>query len=193
MSFSLKNLSKSFGTKHIISGLSYDFSDTGVYLLRGESGAGKTTLLRILAGLENSFEGEKIGFDKENVSYLFQEHRLFPTLNAMENVLIASKNENEEDKVRAEELLTYLSFKREDFELYPSELSGGMRQRVAIARAILKSAPVLLLDEPTKELDGTLIEKLTRLIRSEAERRLVIVSTHDELADTLSPSGEINL
>ena len=190
MSLKIYDLSKSFGQKTIITGFSYDFSDTGVYILRGKSGIGKTTLLRIIAGLDKEYSGNVSGGGIGNVSFAFQEYRLFPELSALENVILAKANNNEADRNSAIEMLTQLGFSSADMNLIPSELSGGMKQRVSLARAFLKNAPILLLDEPTKELDALLCELVCKMIRKIAETRLVILVTHKE-EDVLLLDGEL--
>lgn len=179
MSLIIQNLNKSYGEKNIFSDFSYEFSDKGIYSLRGDSGIGKTTLLRIISGLDNDFSGSITGGGASNVSFAFQEYRLFPNLNALENVMIASKNESQNDLLLAKLLLKKLGFSENDTELFPSELSGGMKQRVSLARAFLKNSPILLLDEPTKELDKELVDTVLELVRAEGERRLVIFVSHD--------------
>ena len=178
MSLEIENLTKRFGKKTIISELSYRFSDKGLYILRGKSGIGKTTLLRIIAGLDKDYSGEVIDGGIERISFAFQEYRLFPQLSALENVMIASKNINDVDKIKAKDLLTQLGFLPEDMQLLPSELSGGMKQRVSLARAFMKNAPVILLDEPTKELDAILCRQVCEMIKKIAEDKLVILVTH---------------
>lgn len=185
MSLSIKNLNKAFDNKIIFKDFSYEFLDTGIYILRGDSGSGKTTLLRIIAGLDNKFSGEISGGGIVNSSFAFQEYRLFPTLSAKDNVMIASKDENYKDSERAKDLLSMLGFTEDDMELKPDELSGGMKQRVAISRAILKPSPILLFDEPTKELDSALVSSLYEIIKKEAEKRLVIISTHENLPEDI--------
>lgn len=180
MSLEIKNLTKRFGKKTIFSDFSYAFSDKGVYILRGKSGVGKTTLLRIIAGLDKDYIGEIIDGDIGRVSFAFQEYRLFPQLSALENVMIASKDNSDTEKSAAADLLVRLGFLPEDMQLLPSELSGGMKQRVSLARAFMKNAPVILLDEPTKELDATLCERVCEMIKEIAEEKLVILVTHKE-------------
>lgn len=180
MSLRLKSLSKKFDEKVIFNGFSYEFKENGVYALVGESGSGKTTLIRMISGLDADFGGEITGGGIKNVSLSFQEHRLFPRLSAIDNVLVAvRKSENNNAENRARELLRHLGFNDADMTLLPSELSGGMKQRVSIVRAILKPSPILLLDEPTKELDRELAQKVNDLILAEAKKRLVIISTHN--------------
>lgn len=180
MALEIKKITKSFGKKVIFEGFSYKFGDTGVYALIGESGTGKTTLLRMIAGLDTNFHGKISGGGIGNVSVAFQEYRLFPTLSALENLtLVFSKSHNKETAEAAKNMLFSLGFSEDDMLLKPDKLSGGMKQRVSIARAVLKDAPILLLDEATKELDRENAKAVLDLIRREGERRLVILVTHN--------------
>ena len=178
MSLVIKNLTKSFGDKQIFSDFSYEFSDTGIYLLRGDSGVGKTTLLRIIAGLDNQFLGEVDGGGIPNVSFAFQEYRLFPDLSALDNVLLATESTSNETMIKARTILFEIGLSERDILLRPSELSGGMKQRVALARAFMKDAPILLLDEPTKELDRELCAIVRKKIKEISKSRLVLIVTH---------------
>lgn len=193
MSLLIRNLNKSFDKKDVFTDFSFDFSGTGLYILRGDSGSGKTTLLRIIAGLDKDFTGEVIGGGISNVSFAFQEYRLFQNLNVLENTMIASKEERDDDLKYAKVLLSRLGFEEEEMNLYPDELSGGMKQRVSLVRALVKSSSILLLDEPTKELDKTLINSLYEIIKEEAAKRLVIISTHDIIPENVSIIGTINI
>ena len=184
MSLVIKNLKKSFGEKVILGDFSYSFDERGIYALTGESGIGKTTLLRMIAGLDSDFEGEILS--NEGISLAFQEDRLFPVLTALENVVFAiSDTKSEAVIANAKNMLMSLGINEKDFNLLPSELSGGMKQRVSLARAFLKDAPILLLDEPTGELDEDNAALVREIIKSEGERRLVILVTHSkkEIAD----------
>ncbi len=177
----IRDLSKKFGDRMILEHFSYSFPARGLYCLMGESGRGKTTLLRIIAGLDTDYTGEVTRL--ERVSFLFQEKRLFPTLSALDNLLIISETKGTElqaFRTRAQELLTRLNIAEEDYRKKPSQLSGGMQQRIAIARALLYDAPVLLLDEPSKELDEQNKQILREIIREEATKRLVIAVSHQE-------------
>lgn len=179
MALTLTNLSVSFGEKSVIHHLSYSFPEHGCVLITGESGSGKTTLLRLIAGLAKPDEGKISG--GKNVSFAFQEYRLFPSLSAAENVAVAVSLQKK-DLSSAVDMLMQLGFTKEETALYPDALSGGMKQRVSLARAFLKSAPVLLLDEPFKELDPALAEKVAEFIRAQAAWRLVLLSAHSDAA-----------
>ena len=177
----LENLVKGFEGKPILGGLSCAFPERGLYLILGESGSGKTTLLRMIAGLDTDYAGSITGGGLTAVSMAFQEHRLLPALTALGNVaevLIAERLPRAEAEERAQLALRSVGYPEGDFGLRPAALSGGMRQRVSLARAFAASRPILLLDEPEKELDEALRERLYTRIREEAEGRLVLVVTH---------------
>ncbi len=179
MSLIIKNLHKKFGRKLIFDGLSLEFSNVGAYALIGESGVGKTTLLRIIAGLERDFSGEVTGGGIKSCSIAFQEYRLFDNLCALDNLIFANHDKRTPENTReAEDILSSLGFSEDDMRLFPSELSGGMKQRVSVARSLLRPSEILLLDEPTKELDPENSQRLLSLIRAEAERRCVLIVTH---------------
>lgn len=178
MRLSIINLSKKFDKKSIFENFSCSFDDKGIYALSGESGIGKTTLLRIIAGLDKDYRGKVEGGGIGKVSYAFQEYRLFPELNALENVFFA--NSDRKTEAEAKKMLIRLGFNETDLLLMPNELSGGMKQRVSLARAFLKDSPILLLDEPTKELDPVNIDAVLELIKENAAQRLVIIVSHNE-------------
>ena len=185
MRLSINNLSKSFDGRVIFNSFSYSFSEKGLYIIEGDSGIGKTTLLRMISGLDTAFSGEISGGGIKNVSYAFQEHRLFPNLNLIDNLTVIFPKPTPELTESARRLLSRFKFSEKDMKLYPSELSGGMRQRASIARALLKNAPVLLLDEPFKELDSSLVDEVIDVVNEESQKRLVILVTHTKVTDKL--------
>ena len=135
----------------------------------------------MIAGLDSDYEGTITGGGMGAVSFAFQEHRLFPILTALGNVaeplraMGASRADAEDAAKRA---LLAVGFPEGDLRTRPHALSGGMRQRVSIARAIAVPRPILLLDEPEKELDARLRETLYEVVLGEAQRRLVLLVTH---------------
>ncbi len=179
MALKLMNVTKSFADKIILSSFSCEFPEKGVVAVIGESGVGKTTLLRMIAGLDKNYSGEIISGGIGKVSFAFQEHRLFPTVSALDNLVLVSFKKSDAEKVKiCENMLISLGFTKDDTRLFPSELSGGMKQRVSLARAFLKDSPILLLDEPTKELDKENAELVLNEIEKEGKKRLVILVTH---------------
>ena len=181
MILNIKNLTKSFGSKILFENFSYEFSDTGLYAICGKSGSGKTTLLRIISGLDTEYTGLVEKNEHFSVSYCFQEHRLFSHLSALDNVIIAAFGaKNSETIEKSKKLLKELSFSEKEMNLKPAELSGGMKQRVSIARSLLRKSSVLILDEPTKELDLTLVQIIHNIIKEESKKKLVLIVSHDQ-------------
>ena len=192
----LSNLTKSFGEKTLFSNLSAELPAHGLYLLLGDSGTGKTTLLRMIAGLDRDYSGVIEGGGTESISFAFQEHRLLPALSALRNVsepLRAAGMPKDEAVTVARDALLSVGLAEGDLALRPAALSGGMRQRVSLARAFAVKRPILLLDEPEKELDETLRARLSALIANEAKHRLVIVVTHTPERLTALSDGVITI
>ena len=176
MKIDIQGLTKTYGKEPIIKDLSLSFSPVGLYIIKGDSGVGKTTLLRIIGGIDRKYTGYVTRLNPGDISFAFQEYRLFDSLNALENVSIGAHDTA--SFFRAKRILSRLNFKNKEMYLSPNELSGGMKQRVSLARAFFHKGQVLLLDEPTKELDPDNVSCVLELIKEEANRRLVIMVTH---------------
>ncbi len=174
---SVKNLSKSFGATPVLRELSFEIASGEHVFLSAPSGKGKTTLLRLLVGLEKPDGGVISGVDPREISYLFQEPRLFDRLTALENVTCIAPVP-ETVKARAVELLVSLGLS-DALDKYPPQLSGGMKQRVALARALVLNRPVLLLDEPFTALDEELKETVRSLVANCAAGKTLLLVSHD--------------
>ncbi len=173
----LKNISKSFDDKQVISDFSYDFGEKGIICISGASGCGKTTLLRIISGLEKADSGEVSVNGK--LTFLFQEDRLLPWLNVEENIACVLRGKAAEKHTRVENLLTAMGLEGlADAEI--SSLSGGMKRRVALARAIAPEPDILLLDEAFNGLDNETRFSIHAIIKEYSKEHLVVLVTHDE-------------
>ncbi len=121
----------------------------------GPSGCGKTTVLRAIAGLINITSGKIVKPDDFNVAYVFQEPTLLEWRTVIDNVALPleiRKMKKEKRYKKARKVLKLVDL--DGFEnVYPKNLSGGMRQRVAIARALVSDPEILLMDEPFGALD----------------------------------------
>lgn len=170
-----EGLSKSYGGRTVLKDLSFT-AGPGITCVMAPSGAGKTTLLRLLTGLEPP-EGGVITPAPAQCRWaaVFQEDRLLEDLTAAGNLRFALGAALEHS---AAALLADLGLDLEDPR--PVRLwSGGMRRRLALARALLAPSGALALDEPFTGLDGALRARCMALIRQAAERKPVLLVTHD--------------
>ncbi|MBQ1272493.1 MAG: ABC transporter ATP-binding protein [Clostridia bacterium] len=174
---SVQNLSKSFDGKPVLQNLSFKVADGEKIHLSAPSGVGKTTLLRILAGLESADKGTVTGVSPKQITFLFQEPRLFPQLTALENVTCIHADA-EKAKNKALQLLEKLGLS-EAVNQYPDELSGGMKQRVALARTLSVDRPVVFLDEPFTALDSELKDSVRKTVAEFCEDKTLILVSHD--------------
>lgn len=175
MSVKIKSLSKSFGDKVIFDNLSLEISSPAV--LWAPSGRGKTTLLRILMGLEKADSGEVSGAGR--VSAVFQEDRLCPQLNAVQNVALVLAGTAAQNKARIEADFARLGMDSAALALPVRRLSGGQKRRVALVRALLAPSDTLLLDEPFTGLDPDTAALAAALINERLAGRPALLAAHD--------------
>jgi NitT/TauT family transport system ATP-binding protein len=193
LSIQIKNLNKKFKTNekevNALNDINLEIENSELVCILGPSGCGKTTLLRLIGGLEKPDSGEIIeegdliiGPSRER-GFVFQQYSLFPWLNVLKNVtfgLELAGLPKEENIKRAETYLKAVGL--EDAKnLYPHELSGGMKQRVAIIRSLVNKTKTLLMDEPFSALDMQNRHKLQdELIRIwKKTNNTIIFVTHD--------------
>jgi ABC transport system ATP-binding/permease protein len=166
-----RNLSKTFGTKVLFSGVALSLEDRERVALIGPNGSGKSTLLKLIAGQETADEGTVALRKGVRAAYVAQAD-VFPdgstVLSAVVEALHAAKpahlHDEHEVELAAEMMLARVGF--EDLAAPTSSLSGGQRKRLAIAREMAKEPDLLLLDEPTNHLDVGGIEWLEELLKS---------------------------
>lgn len=192
----IENLSKSFGTNQVLSGINAEIHAGEVVCLIGPSGSGKSTLLRCINGLERyqsgsiSIEGLKVDAGRSDIRHVrqrvgmvFQRFNLFPHRTALQNVIegpIHVKGEDPREATeRGRDLLASVGL-GEKMDHFPNQLSGGQQQRVAIARALAMQPDAILFDEPTSALDPELVGEVLAVMRGLAEKGMtMIVVTHE--------------
>ena len=174
----LQKLSKSYHGQVVFSDLSLALSPGNAYCLMAPSGTGKTTLFRILMGLETPDSGTIDGLKNLKISAVFQEDRLLPGLDAMENLRFVLGPDMDNDAAAAQ--LRVLGLDPSPGQCVRS-WSGGMRRRLALARALLAPADALALDEPFTGLDTENRQRAAACIAQAAERMPVLLVTHDPL------------
>ncbi len=204
----LKNISKTYSPGNnavrALRGISLSFRRSDFVSILGPSGCGKTTLLNIIGGLDHADDGDLIidgrstkafgdrdwdAYRNHSIGFVFQNYHLIPHQSVLQNVELAltlagvSKKERRE---RAVEALKEVGLS-DQLKKKPSEMSGGQMQRVAIARALVNNPEIILADEPTGALDTETSIQVMEILKKVAEKRLVIMVTHNpELAEKYS-------
>lgn len=182
MKYKIKNINKSYNNLKILEDISIDFDENKTTCILGESGVGKTTLLNIIAGITEKDSGEIIGFNNQDISFVFQEDRLIPWKNIEDNIaFVLEKNMSKLEAKRTIDKYLKLVNLEEYKNYYPKELSGGMRQRISILRAFVYPSNILIMDEPFKSLDinnKQIVIDLFKKLRI-VEKKTCILVTHD--------------
>ena len=206
-----ESVSKRFGGLVAVEELDFELAEGSIASVIGPNGAGKTTLFNMLTGLYRPSEGRITFGDKEitrarpdrimamGVARTFQNIRLFPTMSALENVMVGQharmragifgsiirppwvRSEERRVRERARETLAYAGLAQSLFEQTAANLSYGDQRRVEIARALASEPSVLLLDEPTAGMNPQESESLTAFIRKARDERglTILLIEHD--------------
>ena len=200
-SLRLDKLSKSYGKKQALKGMTCEFK-TGINALLGPNGAGKTTIMNCISGVikrtggEVTYDGQdvfKMGESyRERLGFQFQSQPFYPSYTAYEYLkficilkgLDKDIADNETERVLG--LVNLKDNKNERIKTF----SGGMKQRLAIAQTILGSPEILIFDEPSAGLDPFEREQFKRIMVTLKKKSIIIISTHivsdiDTIADEL--------
>lgn len=179
--FEIRDFCVSYKNVNILNKLNFHINEKECFTIVGKSGAGKTTLLRSLIGLKKPSSGQVI-LDNEDivtktetelipirkkVAYAFQNGALFDSMTVFENLAFPLR---EHTNIRDRALKNRVYKELEEFELlgtqnlYPSELSGGMKKRIGIARSMMLKPKAILYDEPTVSLDPYSTANLVKIM-----------------------------
>jgi len=194
-----KDFYEGAGTLSVLKGISLSIERGEIVSLEGPSGSGKTTLLSILGCILTASSGAVVVEDqkvdcessgslaairRKSIGFVFQQYNLLPALTAMENVEYALniKGQRGETARREAERALYEVGLADKTMTLPRDLSGGQKQRVAIARALAGQSPILLVDEPTANLDSQTGQQILDLFKQLArqENRAMLIVTHDQ-------------
>lgn len=181
----ISDLNQTFYTKdgelEVLKNINFNLIEGQILTLLGPSGSGKSTILNILTNLLKPTSGEVVINGK--IGYMFQKDHLLEWRNIIDNITIGLEIQNkktDEAIKRVERLLK--TYDLWDFKnMYPKELSGGMRQRVALIRTLAVDPDILLLDEPFSALDYQtrllVSDDVYKIIKNEGKSAILV--THD--------------
>jgi len=196
-----KSFKREAQTVDVYSGLTIDFEEGSFTALMGPSGSGKSTLLNLIAGLDKPTSGsvrvagaevssmnpaQLAAWRARTIGFVFQSYNLLPVLTAEQNVELPLLLTHLNKKERAERTAIALGVVglQDRMDHYPRQLSGGQEQRVAIARAIVADPILILLDEPTGQLDAKRSDEVLELLRrlNDEFNKTIMIVTHDAKA-----------
>lgn len=177
----IEKASFNYGSIEVFKNLNIKIEQNTNISIVGPSGCGKTSLLYCIKGLRKLSQGtiHYENINQEDIGILFQEDRLLPWKSVKENILLGL-----DKKLDVEKYLDMVGLKGHSNK-YPSQLSGGERQRCALARVLIREPKVLLLDEPTANLDELTKESLQDSIlelSNDLGMSLILVTHHIEEA-----------
>ncbi len=199
MSLEVKELTKKYGEKTVVDGLSFSLETPGVYALLGTNGAGKTTSIRMILGMlacdggQVLWQGKPLDAMHMNVGYLAEERGLYPKYELMDQLLYFAKLKGV-PRDTAKKRIAYWAKRLEVEEyLYPpkvkgkkaekpktaDQLSKGNQQKIQLMAALLSEPELLILDEPLSGLDPVNTDLFKGIIREEMEKgKYLIMSSH---------------
>ncbi|MGL9718060.1 MAG: ABC transporter ATP-binding protein [Wolbachia sp.] len=203
---SISNLSLSFDDKTILNDISFNISKGESLVILGGSGSGKSVLTKTIIGLLAPDSGSiKITSKSKNkFGVLFQNSALFDYVTVWENISFNYKKRfninKKEARLLAIEKLNDVGLEESIADMFPIELSGGMKKRVALARAIAHNPEIIVLDEPTSGLDPIMSDIVNEIIikLSKDLNPTIITITHDihsafKIADKIAVLYEGNI
>ena len=195
----MTDVSKAFGNKKVLNHLNLDVYPGESLVIIGGSGTGKSVTIKCILGLLEPESGrveidgknvlELSGKDREKVlsqfGMLFQNAALFDSLSVWENVAFSLLQNQHLSRAEAKKIaikkLAQVGLKSDVADVYPADLSGGMRKRVGLARAIATNPAVIFFDEPTTGLDPIMSDVINDLIRDTVKNlgATALTITHD--------------
>ncbi len=194
----LNDIHKSFGTNHVLRGVSFEVQRGQVAAIIGQSGSGKSTALRCMDRLETIDQGKltvcghalhdpnvDLRALRRDVGIVFQSYNLFPHLTVEQNVTLAPRAVKGLAAAEAREIAAGVLAKvglAQKMGAYPEQLSGGQQQRVAIARSLAMQPQLMLFDEVTSALDPQLTGEVLRVMEQLAADGMTMVLVTHEMA-----------
>ena len=198
----IKGVNKTYGAGNskveAIKNVDLEIMEGTFVAIVGKSGSGKSTLLHIMGGLEKPESGEVVIddihlyhlkndalaiFRRRHIGFVFQFFNLIPSQNVYENIILPIRLDGrKESEEYVEDIINVLDLNDKKY-VYINELSGGQQQRTAIARALASQPSVILLDEPTGNLDSHNSQEVMELLKLSQRKynQTIVMVTHDAM------------
>ena len=201
-----QELSKSFANgkveQQVLKSLDMEVYQGDFTVIMGNSGSGKSTLLYALSGMDrptmgsivyetsdddeiriSGFNNDKLAlFRRDHVGFVFQQNYLNDSMSALDNVMVVGLLKTGDRKAlaaKAKELLKRVEIEEDDWDKFPTQMSGGMQQRVAVVRGVINSPEVLFADEPTGALNSQNTQNVLDILSDlNSEGQSIVMVTH---------------
>lgn len=201
MKITLDNTGKKYNKEWIFKGMNLNILSPSSYVISGSNGSGKSTLLKVLSGFETPSKGV-ISYENENPISLEKIHKyvaytspyisVFEEYTVKELVSFYTKLKPLKNNIAHSEFIEIVELKNTK-EKAIKHFSSGMKQRVKLGLAILSDTPILLLDEPTSNLDSNAILWYQNLIQKNLENRITFVASNNQKDESFFCEREIKI
>lgn len=176
----LIEVTKKYGKRSVLSGVSLSLDSYHNYILVGENGCGKSTLFNIISGYDRDYHGE-VRLNGLSVGYLLQSDMLFRNLTVRENLILQAAATNKDKETGIVERISQRLNLQDILGRRVYELSGGEKKKVSIAQIMIKDTDVVLMDEPTANMQKAHAKDIINTIFNAFGDKILVISSHDDL------------
>lgn len=176
----LIGVTKKYGDRYILNRVDFSLDSNHIYVLVGKNGCGKSTLFNIISGYDRDYSG-RVQLNGLSVGYLLQNDMLFRNLTVRDNLMLQAAAIHRDKEIGLIENVSQQLDLQNLLDRRVSELSGGEKKKVSIGQIMLKNADVVLLDEPTANIQKEYAMDLIRTIYDAFEEKILVVASHDDL------------
>lgn len=176
----LIGVTKKYGDRYILNQVDLSLDSSHIYILVGKNGCGKSTLFNVISGYDRDYSG-RVQLNDLSVGYLLQSDMLFRNLTVRENLMLQAAAIHKDKETGLVEHISRQLDLQNLLDRRVSELSGGEKKKVSIGQIMMKDTDVVLLDEPTANIQKTYARDLIRTINNAFEDKILVISSHDDL------------
>ncbi|QBO37043.1 sugar ABC transporter ATP-binding protein [Periweissella cryptocerci] len=211
MQIEMKNISKSFGTNHVLQGVDFKLGEARIHALMGENGAGKSTLMNILTGLLShdggtiEVDGQTVQYsnakdaEEHGISFIHQEMNNYSEMTVVENMFINREIKGRfgvlDMRAMRKQATHYLDMLGADIDVDQpiGTLSVGRQQLIEIAKSLMADAKVIIMDEPTAALTATEIELLFKTVRDLRDKGVGFIYISHRMEEIMALCDDITI